>query len=246
MSQRLSRKEIKRDEFMESVGGAFEFLQHHAGKLLMAAAAVLVGLMIAGLIITHSKRQERRAGEALSAAVKVMQAEIDPVAADPDDETQPTFATAAARTVRVKNLLTALGEEFGGTDAAAIAAAYLGQLAADEGDMAAARSHWEAYLDRSSGNSLAVEVALNLMALDRAEGRGDALVTSLRARLSASEDDLPRDLLWYELALTLDALGREAEAIEAYQRLLEDHPQSAFASDARRRTGSSVPPLFGS
>jgi len=246
MSQRLSRKEIKRDEFMESVGGAFEYVQNHAGQLIIAAVVVVVGLVIAGLVFNHSQRQERRAGEALSAALKVMEAEIDPVAADPDNEAQPTFANEAARSARAKNLLMALSDDFGGTDAAAIATAYLGQIAAEEGDMSAARSHWEAYLDESGGNSLAVEVALNLMALDRAEGRGDELVTSLRARLSSNEDELPPDLLWYELALTLDSLGREVEADEAYQRLLEDYPHSAFASDARQRTGSSVPPLFGS
>ena len=59
------------------------------------------------------------------------------------------------------------------------------------------------------------------------------------------DEGLPHDLLWYQLALTLDSLGRDGEAKEAYLRIVEDFPQSAYAATARQRSGGAQTPLFG-
>ena len=73
----------------------------------------------------------------------------------------------------------------------------------------------------------------------------DELVTRLRAMLSGPDEGLPHDLLWYQLALTLESLGRDAEAGEAYLRIVEDFPQSAYAATARERSGGAQSPPFG-
>ena len=114
-----------------------------------------------------------------------------------------------------------------------------------EGNAVDARAYWEEFLAKPSDNMLAVEIRVNLMALDRAEGRGDELVTRLRAMLSGDVEGMPADLLWYQLALTLEGLGRDGEALEAYQRIVEEYPRSAFAPVARERTGGGQAPLFG-
>jgi TolA-binding protein len=62
--------------------------------------------------------------------------------------------------------------------------------------------------------------------------------------LSSPDPSLPPDLLWYQLALTLEDLDRLAEAKEAFQRIVDEYPQSAYAAAARERTGGS-PALFG-
>ena len=60
-----------------------------------------------------------------------------------------------------------------GTDAADIAAVYRAELATREGDLAQARELWEGFLERQKDHMLAAEVQLNLMSLDRLEGRGE-------------------------------------------------------------------------
>ena len=142
-------------------------------------------------------------------------------------------------------LFESVRESFGGSDAAAIAGAYLGQIAALKGDTQQARALWEDFLSVADDHMLAAEVQVNLMALDRAEGKGDELVTRLRAMLSGPEAGLPQDLLWYQLALTLESLGRDGEATEAYQRIVEEFPQSAYATTARQRAGAPQAPMFG-
>ncbi len=246
MSQRLSRKEIKRDEFMESVGEAIEFIRGNSRNLVLLGFAVLVVLIVVAAYMAFAERREGKADQALTQSLRVYQATIDPVAADPEDPQNPSFANPATRSARAKELFQAVQEDFGGTDAGKIAMVYLAQIAAQEGDHQAARAYWQEFVDKSPDNALAVEARVNLMALDRADGLGDELVTELRALLSGADPGLPADLLWYELAVTLEALNRQGEANEAFQRIVDEYPQSAFAPAARQRTGGGQAPLFGS
>jgi tetratricopeptide (TPR) repeat protein len=245
MSQRLSRKEIKRDEFMETMAGAFEWVQQHSRALIGAALALLVVGILGALFYAYSARQERLADEALAKALRVYQTAVDPATADPTDAKTPTFADSESRSRAASELLRAVRDNFKRSDAATIAGAYLGHIAIQSGDSQQARSLWQEYIDRAGDDMLSAEVRVNLMALDRAEGKGDELVTRLRAMLSGPESGLPHDLLWYQLALTLESLGRDAEAAEAYQRIVEDYPQSAYAAKARQRSGATQTPLFG-
>lgn len=246
MSQRLSRKEIKRDGFMESMGEAIDYVRGNSRTLIGLGLAVLAVLIVVALYMSYADRRNAAADQALAVAIKVQKAAIDPVAADPADPKAPSFASEAARSARAKELFQDVVTSYGRSDAGGIARVYLGQIAADEGDLEAARGYWQEFLNRGSNDALAVEVQVNLMALDRASGRGDELVTELRAQLSGADSGLPADLLLYQLALTLDELDRGGEAVETYQRIVDEYPQSAYAPAARARTGGGQAPLFGS
>ena len=230
---------------MESVGGALDWVQQNSRMLLGVVASIVVVAIIAAAVYSYNQRREARADEALAGALRVYQATIDPAAANPDDPTEPVFGDTSSRAAAVRDQLTAVRDDFGGSDAAGIATAYLGQLAIESGDAEQARALWEEFVKGSGDNMLAAEVRVNLMGLDRAEGKGDELVTRLRAMLSGPDDGLPHDLLWYELASTLEGLGRDEEARDAYQHIVADFPQSAYAGTARQRTGESQAPLFG-
>jgi hypothetical protein len=56
------------------------------------------------------------------------------------------------------------------------------------------------------------------------------------------DDDpaLPQDVAVYELAVTLEALGREEEASQQYQRLVDEFAQSPYAMAARQKTGATA------
>lgn len=245
MSQRLSRKEIKRDEFMESLGGAFEYVRDHSRNLIAIAIALLATLILVAVYMGWSDRREGRADASLAQALRIYQATLDPVAANPDDAESPSFADAGARSARAKELFEVVKSDFRSSDAGKIATVYLGQIAAQEGDVEGAREYWEDFVANSSDHALAVEVRVNLMALERQSGRGDELVTELRAMLSGADAGLPPDLLWYQLALTLEGLDRQGEANEAFQRIVDEYPQSAYAAAARERTGGGQASLFG-
>ncbi len=241
MSRRLTRKEIKRDEVRESLDSLLDYLLAHRRSIGFGLLALLAAGLAAVGVRFYLEKREARAGEALARAMQVQRATIDPVAPQPQDPEEPSFADEAAREARAMELFAQLEREFRSSDAAAIAAVYRAGLAARQGDHATARALWEDFIERQEGHSLASEVRINLMALDREEGRGEELAAEIRSMLETKPSPLPADLLLFELARTLESLGDD-EAVEVYRRLAEEHPESAFAVEARNR---SDPPASG-
>ena len=56
--------------------------------------------------------------------------------------------------------------------------------------------------------------------------------------LDGGSAGLPQDVLLNQIALTLEALGRDDEALDIYQRILDDFPQSVYSQRARERVSA--------
>ena len=216
MSRRLSRQEIKRDEVLEGLSRSIEFSRHHAraiGLAALAALLVVLGVLGAGWWM---KQREQRANQALS---EVLDGEAG---------------------VADRQRLEEVAARYGTSAAGAVALALAGEAAAAEGDLAAAREHWEAFLESAPQSMLSVNVRLNLIDLARQQGRAEEVERELRAMLEAPDPALPVSLARYQLGLTLETLGRPGEARAAYDQLLEEAPDSPVARAARERQAALV------
>lgn len=233
MSDRLSRKDIKQpDAFTEGVGTAIEYVEsNHRLIATIFAGALVLGLFVVGVIMWLD-RSERLANEQLAAAIRIADGAIDAISPKPDDPARPSFASEAARRAAAKVAFEKLSGM--GGDTAATASLYLAQIAMEEGDGAKARKLWQDYLE-DHGNALpAAGVELSLLALDRADGKGEEVATRLRDAVGKVGNRLPDDVLLFQLATTLDALGKAEDARQAYQRLVDEFPQSNFVNQARQ------------
>src|SRR5258708_27060272 len=118
MNQRLTRKDIKRDEFANAVGRSFEFAESHSRQLLLTLGTVLLAVLVGILAFFYVNHRSDLANEALAKATKVYTAPIDPAGAKPNDPREPSFATAAARQARARQLFERLRSDYRFTDAA--------------------------------------------------------------------------------------------------------------------------------
>lgn len=245
MNQRLTRKEIKRDDFASAVGRSVEYAESHVRPILYALGGALALLVIGlGVYFWLGSRSER-ANETLAYAIRVQQAPIDAAAPKPQDRLAPSFATEAARQAKAKELFQQAHDDFGGTDAGDVAGLYLAQIAAQEGQLDRARELWTGFVDEHGSHALAGEARLNLIALDRQQGKGEDLATRLRGLLEEAEPPLPKDVLLHELGVTLEQLERPQEAIQAYQQILDDYPQSPYRQEAQQRVSALDPTRGG-
>ncbi len=235
MSSRLRRQDIKRDEVLETIGGFIGFVNAHGKAILLGIVGLIVLALAAAGYRAFSESRAAKGSDALARALSAYSAGIDAESPRPEDPVAPTFADEASRTARAKELFLEVADEFGATDAGDIAGAYLGSIAAANGDLEAARDHWQRFIERQKGHLLALEVRLNLMAVDTALGRGEELVDELRAELAGGRSELPEEVLLYQLGSTLESLGRDAEAIDIYQRLVDDFPFSSYSEGASER-----------
>ena len=238
MADRLTKQELERNELAEVVSQSIEFAENHARQLIWGGAALLVGgLLVAGGWLWNRSR-EHQASDELTRAMRVYGAEIVTSGAQPDDAERPTFPSEAARQARAKELFTRLADRTFAPAAADIAHLYLGEIAMAEGDAAAARRHWERFVEEEGGTAAGMVAQLNLINLDRAEGKGEQLVTRLEALLERPEGrQLPEDTLLFQLGVTQQALGRTEQAAATFRRLVEEFPRSPLQAEARRLAG---------
>lgn len=234
--RRLTRKEIKHDiredEVQTFLSRVFLTLQERPSLIV----GIVVGVMVLALLATGAyallDNRRQAAQEELAEALKVVQAPLaDEAVVDPVASSGPRFANAEERRQRAREEL----EKVRGGAAGDIAELLLADIALEEGDAARAREIWERFLDRHEDHALAIAVRLNLIRLDRDEGRATELATELAGELEAADKSLPEDVLIYELARTREVLGETDAARELYQRLIDEHPQSPYAGRARQQ-----------
>lgn len=244
MSQRLTRKEIKKDELASAVGRSVEYAESHVKTLIYAIVAVVVVAALAAAIYGFLGRRSEHANEALAQAMKVYSAPVNATGAKPDDPKEPSFANETARRGRAKALFQKVRSDYSHTDAADVAGLYLAQIAMAEGKPEEARKLWTAFVDAHSDNILAGEARINLIHLDRAgasKAKLEELAQRLKAMTEETEPPLPEDVLLNELGATYDQLGRKDEAIQSYRRIIEEFPQSAYRTSAQQRLSALDP-----
>jgi tetratricopeptide (TPR) repeat protein len=241
MNQRPTRKEMKRDDLSAAMGRSVEYAETHVRTIVYAVGGILLLVALGVAIHLYRSGRAEKANQALAAAAKVYQAPIAATGAKPADPSEPSFPTEEARRARAKELFTRAHQDYGSTDAGAVAGLYLAQIAAGEGRLDEARKLWSDYADDHQGTMLGAEARLNLFALDRKQGKGEAVVKELRAMLEKGDSPLPQDLILHELGMTLEQLHRPQEAIQSYQRILDEFPQSPFRGDAQQKIAALDP-----
>lgn len=242
MSQRLTRKEIKHDIREDEVRGfllrIFDVVQQRP-NLVVGAVGGLIALILAlvGLFAYLDSRAEK-ANEQLAGAIKIASAPLEEDAASVESD-EPSFATEADRRSGAKEAFEEVRDGLGASVAGDIANLYLADIAVEEGDTETAREIWESFLRDHDEHVLAVSVRVNLIHLDRQSGRAQEVADRLQSELDSVQQDLPEDIILYELAQTLETLEQKDAAREAYQRILDDHPKSPYAAKARQMTTSA-------
>jgi tetratricopeptide (TPR) repeat protein len=247
MSQRLTRKEMKRDDFASVLGRSVEYAESHTRNLLLALGGLIAVAAVAVAVYAFFAHRSTAAGEALNRAIKVYAAPIQAVGAkpaDPTDPNTPSFPDEASRNRRAVQLLNAVRDGYAHTQAAGVAGVYLGRIAASEGKLDQARKLWSDYAEGNK-NSLAAAVRLNLIDLDRRQGKSEEVVGRLKPMLDDSDPPLPKDAVLYQLGLTYEQLQRRPEAAGAFRQILDEFPQSAYRQEAQQKV-AVLDPTHGS
>lgn len=245
MNQRLTRQDMKRNELSTALGKGYDYAESHGRTILMAAGAVLALALLAGIFYMYRNSQAEKANTALAKAIEVYQAPIDPAAPKPDDPVNPIFADEAARQTKAKALFQELYEKHGSTTAGDVASVYLAQIAMAENQPDRARELWNDFLDDNGEHLLAGQTRVNLIRLDRSQGKGEEVVQTLTAMLDEAEPPLPLDVVLNELATTQEELKKTQDAIQSYQRIVDEFPQSPYAREARERIAALDPSRAG-
>jgi tetratricopeptide (TPR) repeat protein len=229
------KRQMKQDELVSSYAQVESWTRTHADEIKATAAGVLVVALAVGGLWYFRSHRAAAAAPGFDEAMEAFAAATTNSAPKPGQPQQP------AREETLRKALAAFEGVAGRYQSlpAGLRARYFAAVCRiDLGDIDPAQKELRDLATRTGGPSASLEAALARLALAglarRQKQLGEAIQT-YEAILADASTALPRDYVLFALAETLDEAGRVKEAAAAFRRLVDEQPQSAFASEARSR-----------
>jgi tetratricopeptide (TPR) repeat protein len=224
MAQRISRKQIKQDEFLDAAADAGHWLERHWRELVKWGGAVaVIALLVVGWRAWTTHRTGRGSELLASGIEKYARAEEAGYANSADLE----GALSSFR--EAKDLL---GDEDGGRTARYYEGAVLFRLKRFDEARAALESIGPPRADLADtvgvmGQALLADVLL-------AEGQPDRALAVLTQLLDGKNAAVPRDQVLLDAARIELGSGAGEAARAHLQQLVDEFPRSPFVPEARR------------
>lgn len=235
MGRRLTRKQIKKDEFLTFV----DHMMHWMGSNWRQAAIGLggaVGLAVlwwglTAVVAARSGAAERQ----LAAALVEYNA---PVGADAPSDAAVKFATDTERLSTAEEHLKKIASRYWLTDQAKIAKLYIARIAVDRGDLDGAARTLAEIAGRKKASPVVRLAMLDLISIRLAQGSASQLAGDLEAMIAGNDPRLPRDVALFQLARIRDREGQPDEAAKLLRKLVEGFPDSPYRYEAQQRLAS--------
>ena len=233
------RHQLKQNEFAVATMSVADRLSENRKPLLTAAAVIALVAVLWGVFMAYRTRQNNTAGAALGVALAIAEAPIAPAPTLPGaTQTPGTYPTAEARAEAAAAAFREVIASHPGTEPAQTASFHLaGQLLA--GGQAAEAEQIYAQLaaeedDSLRGQSARLGRAEALMAL----GRTDEALEIYTSLAATRDGALPVDGLLMQLGRASQRAGRTDEARAAFQRVIDEFPESSYVMTAQQEIAS--------
>jgi TolA-binding protein len=237
------RQHLKENELVRVVNATRDYIEPRSKQIGMIAGAIAL-IVVVGLGFWSFRNRANSAAEvALAEAMVALNARVVPPS-DPDAADLPvgasientgSFATEAAKLEVAIPKLQAVADQFPNDQAGIVARYHLGGALAAMGRNDEAIKAFSDVVSRAPRDSIYSRMArMGLADTQTRSGQYDAAITSWRELADDTTADLPTDAILLELARAHAAKGDTNEARKVFQRLLDEHPLSQYASDARQ------------
>ena len=223
---RISRKELKKDEFVEAAFDVRDWLKRYWRSVLKAVVPVVVVGLIVLAWFWNAQRIEREAQELLAQGTyRFRQAEADAfIDFDLLGEALTLFEQAA--------------ERGGSSPAGKVARYYQGVALYRLGRLEEAIATLDT-LQLDAGDSPSLGAAKSLLAdLLVESGQADLAINMLSQLAEEPDSTYPPDLALLQLGRIHKAQGNLEEARRSWSRVVDEYPQSLAAQQASRLLGS--------
>ncbi len=231
--QRITRKEMKHDEFARTIGGLTGSIEHHLRSVVIGVLALVVLSAAAFAGWRYSVSRELQSRKLLA---EVQQAASRPVVEGA--ATGEAYATSAEKYQDVQRLAEIVLDEHPSSSSALWAAYYkalsqneMGRLDEAIGTIGPLKEQTQQPFVASAARLLEARI---LEARGDLDGAADAYASLAAAALGG----FPAEMALTNQARILEAQGKTDEALEIYRRITQDFPESPFAGEAFQRLQS--------
>ena len=241
---KLSRRELKQDEFQDTVEAFEEFAKQNYKQIIVTA---VVALVVAGSIIgwkTYKARQEDAANAALAAALKTFTATVGGPAPNLFGGPQPQAPTGEFATDqdKYKKALAQFDEivaKYPHQTAAGFARYHVGLCQAALGDSAAALKTLEA-ASRASDRDVASLAKLALAGELARAGKTDEAINTYKDLAAHPSATVPPATALLALA-DVYRVNQPAQARAIYERLEKDYSSDTYLASVVKEQLATLP-----
>ena len=242
--KRTERHHLKENELAHTLASAREYIEPRRKQIGLAAfVGFLIVVAIAGIFVMR-QRTAGRAHDMLAEAMVVLDAQVIPKPpVDPKSPTPPaaamsgsgTFETEEEKLAAAVPKLKAAADAYPDTEPGITARYHLaGTLAA----LGRHKEAVEAYDDvaKRAGDDIYGRMARLGKAEEQARaGQLDAAIATYKELAEKKDSDLPTDAILMQLGRAYADAGKKDEAQKTFTRIVDEHPQSPYAAEAREQ-----------
>jgi tetratricopeptide (TPR) repeat protein len=243
--KRTERKHLKENELAHTLAAAREFVEARRGQIGLIAVLVLVVIAGVAVFAVIRGRGDSRGQDLLAEAKVALNAPVVPVGAEAggDQGSLPaaatigatgSFATEEAKLAAALPKLKAAADAYPDSPAGIEARYHYAGALAGLGRHDEAAAQFDDVVQRAGADSLYGRMAAFGKADTQARaGQVDAAIASWKALADRNDAALPGDAILMELGRAYQAKGNVDEARKTFTQLVDEHPASPYAAEAR-------------
>ena len=242
------RRELKENEVVQMITATREFTQEHGRQLRNAIVALVVigGLVLA--FLAYRNRQQSQGQDLLAQAMVVLNTAVVPVTATSNPGDAPaaasigakgTFSTESQRLNAAVPKLKVAADAFPDTQAGIQARYHLATSLASLGQQKEAITQFDEVVKRAGVNTLYGRMAqLGKADAQAAAGQVDDAIATWKGLAAKKDANLPEDAILMQLGRAYQAKGNTEDARKTFTDIVDNHPDSPYAGDARKELES--------
>jgi tetratricopeptide (TPR) repeat protein len=247
--KRKERRHLKENDLAQTLLAARAAIEQRQSLLTGVLLAVLLGAVVIGGTVVWQQEDDARAEQLLADAMVTFNARVIPPSATPAQPGEVpaaatlgatgSYATEAAKLNAALPKLKAAADAYPDTEAGITARYHYASSLAALGKHADAIQAFDEVANRAGNDSLYRRMAQMGKADTQARaGQLNDAIATWKALASSTDEDLPKDAILMELGKAYQASGNQEEARKAFTEIVDQHPTSPYAAEARTALGS--------
>ena len=233
------RHKLKENEFARTVAHARQTLEERGREFGMVLVVIVLALVAVAGYTWWRQSRNAKANTLLAGALAVHEAPVvapaEPTPGSPMPVEQPgTFRTEQAKLQAALPKFMEAAEAYPSTDAGIAARFHAAGILAALGRHGESEQRYKEVADTGGTTIYGRTARLGLAEAQLAQGKFDAAIAIYRDLSTESNPQLPVDGVLMQLGRAYLRAGKKEDAARAFNRVVEEFPDSVYVADARR------------
>jgi TolA-binding protein len=233
-SRRITRKEMKRDDFVSAMGRFTLWMEEHVKEALLLGGAVLVVVIGSIFLVQYLNQREAKASALLGRGMDMLHASVsgDGSTATPGSL---SYASEQEKLQAVIAQMDSLMQSYPRSRSGRLALYYKGLALDSLGRNDEALKALSEFLETSPDNYAAPMAQAAMARLLQSAGQGQKALEILERLSKQTTGAYPPQAALMEMGRCLEAMGKKDEARRVYERLTKEFPDSDYSREAQER-----------